>query len=58
MNVMERRKVMCSVGFNLIAVTCVLWSLYVLIDKTREEVKLGRLRRFSLSIKFNIQSIL
>lgn len=44
MNIMERRKVMCSVGFNLIAVTCVLWSLYVLIDKTREEVKFGRLQ--------------
>jgi E3 ubiquitin-protein ligase MARCH1/8 len=35
---------MCSVGFNLIAVTCVLWSLYVLIDKTRDEVKEGKLR--------------
>jgi hypothetical protein len=44
MNVVERRKIMCSVGFNLIAVTCVLWSLYVLIEKTRDEVKTGRLR--------------
>ncbi len=44
MNVVERRKIMCSVGFNLIAVTCVLWSLYVLIEKTREEVKAGKLR--------------
>jgi hypothetical protein len=44
MNVVERRKVMCSVAFNLIAVTCVLWSLYVLIEKTREEVKAGKLR--------------
>jgi hypothetical protein len=25
-------------------VTCVLWSLYVLIEKTREEVKAGKLR--------------
>ncbi len=37
---------MCSVAFNLIAVTCVLWSLYVLIEKTREEVKAGKLRNF------------
>lgn len=44
MNVVERRKVMCSVGFNLIAVTCVLWSLHVLIEKTRDEVKEGKLR--------------
>jgi hypothetical protein len=44
MNVVERRKIMCSVGFNLIAVTCVLWSLYVLIEKTRDEVKAGKLR--------------
>jgi len=44
MNVVERRKIMCSVAFNLIAVTCVLWSLYVLIEKTREEVKAGKLQ--------------
>ncbi|CAF5010214.1 unnamed protein product [Rotaria sp. Silwood1] len=44
MNVVERRKIMCSVAFNLIAVTCVLWSLYVLIEKTREEVKVGKLQ--------------
>jgi hypothetical protein len=47
MNVVERRKIMCSVAFNLIAVTCVLWSLYVLIEKTREEVKAGKLRMFN-----------
>lgn len=46
MNVVERRKIMCSVAFNLIAVTCVLWSLYVLIEKTRDEVKTGKLREF------------
>jgi E3 ubiquitin-protein ligase MARCH1/8 len=44
MNVVERRKIMCSVAFNLIAVTCVLWSLYVLIEKTRDEVKTGKLQ--------------
>jgi hypothetical protein len=47
MNVVERRKIMCSVAFNLIAVTCVLWSFYVLIEKTREEVKMGKLREYS-----------
>ena len=46
MNIVERRKVMCSVAFNLIAVICVLGSLYILIDKTREQVKTGKLRKF------------
>lgn len=44
MNIVERRKVMCSVAFNLIAVICVLGSLYILIDKTREQVKTGKLQ--------------
>ncbi len=44
MNVVERRKIMCSVGFNLIAVTCVLCSLYILVDKTRDEAKNTGLR--------------
>ena len=51
MNIVERRKVICSVAFNLIAITCVLWSLYVLIEKTREEVKSGKLRMFISIIK-------
>jgi hypothetical protein len=48
MNVVERRKVMCSVAFNLIAVTCVLWALYVLIEKTRDEIRAGKLRMLNL----------
>lgn len=51
MNVVERRKIMCSVGFNLIAVTCVLWSLHVLIEKTRDEVKAGKLRMIFSFVK-------
>lgn len=39
----ERRKVVCSVTFHLIAITCVIWSLYVLIDRTTEEVSSGAL---------------
>ena len=34
----ERRKIMCSVTFHVIAITCVVWSLYVLIDRTAEEI--------------------
>lgn len=41
MTASERRKIMCSVTFHIIAITCVVWSLYVLIDRTAEEIKLG-----------------
>ena len=33
---------MCSVTFHVIAITCVVWSLYVLIDRTAEELKQGQ----------------
>nr|XP_002733112.1 PREDICTED: E3 ubiquitin-protein ligase MARCH8-like [Saccoglossus kowalevskii] len=39
----ERRKIMCSVSFHMIAITCVVWSLYVLIDRTTEEIRQGAL---------------
>ncbi|XP_016368165.1 uncharacterized protein LOC107708446 isoform X1 [Sinocyclocheilus rhinocerous] len=39
MTASERRKIMCSVAFHVIAITCVVWSLYVLIDRTAEEIK-------------------
>ncbi|XP_048863798.1 E3 ubiquitin-protein ligase MARCH8 isoform X1 [Brienomyrus brachyistius] len=38
----ERRKIVCSVTFHIIAITCVVWSLYVLIDRTAEEIKTAR----------------
>ncbi|PWA26060.1 hypothetical protein CCH79_00001660, partial [Gambusia affinis] len=41
MTASERRKIMCSVTFHVIAITCVVWSLYVLIDRTAEEIKSG-----------------
>lgn len=41
MTASERRKIMCSVTFHIIAITCVVWSLYVLIDRTAEEIKSG-----------------
>ncbi|XP_074501961.1 E3 ubiquitin-protein ligase MARCHF8 isoform X2 [Sebastes fasciatus] len=39
MTASERRKIMCSVSFHVIAITCVVWSLYVLIDRTAEEIR-------------------
>lgn len=38
---MERRKLLCSVTFHAVALTCVVWSLYVLIDRTAEEIHKG-----------------
>lgn len=35
---------MCSVTFHIIAITCVIWSLYVLIDRTTEEIRVGDLQ--------------
>uniref|UniRef100_A0A8C7JYX8 RING-type E3 ubiquitin transferase n=1 Tax=Oncorhynchus kisutch TaxID=8019 RepID=A0A8C7JYX8_ONCKI len=37
----ERRKIICSVTFHVIAITCVVWSLYVLIDRTADEIRAG-----------------
>lgn len=42
MTASERRKIMCSVTFHVIAITCVVWSLYVLIDRTADEIKQGQ----------------
>ncbi|KAA8594640.1 hypothetical protein FQN60_011775 [Etheostoma spectabile] len=38
----ERRKIFCSVLFHLIAIVCMLWSVYVLVNRTMEEIRLGK----------------
>lgn len=43
LSAIEQRKVFCSITFHLVAITCVVWSLYVLIDRTSEEMKDGNL---------------
>ena len=43
MSSLERRKLFCSVTFHMVAITCVVWSLYVLIDRTAEEIRAGEL---------------
>ncbi|XP_002162482.2 E3 ubiquitin-protein ligase MARCHF8 isoform X1 [Hydra vulgaris] len=37
----ERRKLLCTVSFHIVAVTCMVWSLCVLINHTAEEFKRG-----------------
>lgn len=43
MTPLEKRKLLCSVTFHAVALTCVAWSLYVLIDRTAEELERGML---------------
>ncbi|XP_072772560.1 uncharacterized protein [Nerophis lumbriciformis] len=38
----ERRKIFCSVLFHLVAIMCMLWSVYILVRRTTEEIKLGK----------------
>lgn len=38
----ERRKIFCSVLFHLIAIVCMLWSVYILVKRTAEEIRLGK----------------
>lgn len=35
----ERKKVICSIAFHLLAVLCVIWSIWVLMDKLISEAK-------------------
>ncbi len=44
MSSLERRKLLCSVTFHAVAVTCVIWSLYVLVDRTAQEIRAGQLQ--------------
>lgn len=41
MSPIEQRKVLCSITFHVVAITCVVWSLYVLIERTAEEMRSG-----------------
>ncbi|XP_022658026.1 E3 ubiquitin-protein ligase MARCH8-like isoform X1 [Varroa destructor] len=43
MSAIEQRRVLCQATFHLVAITCILWSLYVLIDRTSEEMREGQL---------------
>ncbi|VVC39638.1 Zinc finger, RING-CH-type,Zinc finger, RING/FYVE/PHD-type [Cinara cedri] len=40
---MERKKLVCAMIFHIIAISCVCWSLFVLLDRTIDEVRKGLL---------------
>ena len=44
MTALEHQKLFCSVTFHIVAITCVIWSLYVLIDRTVEEIRNSELQ--------------
>jgi E3 ubiquitin-protein ligase MARCH1/8 len=56
MSSIERRKLLCSVTFHVVAITCVVWSLYILIDRTADEIKMGDLVG-KLSLAFTQSSL-
>ncbi|KAF5296825.1 hypothetical protein FQA39_LY12343 [Lamprigera yunnana] len=37
----ERRRLLCAILFHFVAAICVIWSLFVLIDRATEEVQKG-----------------
>lgn len=43
LNQIEKRRLVCSIAFHLIALTCVTWSLYVLVDRTADDIKESKL---------------
>lgn len=45
MSSVERRRLMCAILFHFVAAVCVIWSLFVLIDRAAEEVRKGLIGR-------------
>lgn len=41
MSSVERRRLLCAILFHFVAAVCVVWSLFVLIDRATEEVQKG-----------------
>lgn len=47
----ERRRLLCAILFHFVAAICVIWSLFVLIDRATEEVQKGLIGLyFSLNV--------
>lgn len=43
MSSVERRRLLCAILFHFVAAMCVVWSLFVLIDRAAEEVQKGHI---------------
>lgn len=46
MSGVERRRLCCAVLFHCVAALCVMWSLFVLIDRAAEEIQRGLIGKF------------
>ncbi len=57
MNNMERRRVLCTVTFHLIVITCIVWSAYVLIERTASEIKENQQLEWAFWIKLVVVAI-
>uniref|UniRef100_A0A673ZS64 Membrane-associated ring finger (C3HC4) 1 n=1 Tax=Salmo trutta TaxID=8032 RepID=A0A673ZS64_SALTR len=57
MSTSERRKILCSVMFHLVAVGCVVWSVFVLVNRTLHEINLGRVLEWPFWMKLVIVAI-
>ena len=52
MSTAERRKIICTVMFHLITITCAIGSLYVLAERTADEIKEGSYEEFEMNPHF------
>lgn len=51
MSTVERRRLLCAILFHFVAAICVIWSLFVLIDRAAEEVQKGLIGTLTRSFK-------
>lgn len=52
MSGVERRRLCCAVLFHCVAALCVMWSLFVLIERAVEEVNRGMIGEYSTAWNF------
>lgn len=57
MSSVERRRLLCAILFHFVAAICVVWSLFVLIDRAAEEVQKGLIGKSNCSVhsQFNVK---
>lgn len=53
MTSVERRRLLCAILFHFVAAICVVWSLFVLIDRAAEEVQKGLIGRYLMTLSSN-----
>lgn len=54
MSSVERRRLMCAILFHFVAAVCVIWSLFVLIDRAAEEVRKGLIGNLLFNFLYDV----